>query len=205
MSPSAPSTSPVVSLLVFCSLSLTGCTVQEMREVREALEAVNAVIYDDYSSSSDDYSSSSDDYSSSSDDYRDPSSSRDSVSSATASASEPSPSNHCIHIIDRPSSGAFFQSRMQNVCNQKVHVTYGFSTELDGTPIRAPWCTPGQGGSMGGAETLSPGEHQPIAPIDPGKGYTVFWCACSDLSSWAAFAEPTGSGVDSCGCRCAPH
>ena len=115
----------------------------------------------------------------------------------------PGTTNNCIKITFHRSKGAFFQAKMQNVCDQKMHVTFGHGVKLDGTPIRAPWCTPR--GSMGGSTTLDPGEREPFAPISGMKGFSTYHCACSDVYYWAAFAEPVGPGPDNCTCRCASH
>ena len=115
--------------------------------------------------------------------------------------------NNCIRVYRPPGVTALtgFSSRMENNCNFRVHVTHGFNVKLDGTPIHQPWCTVGRGGSKGGDITLDPGESEPVAPIDYRVDYTVYWCACNDVYSWAAFAEPGGQGVDDCLCRCAPN
>ena len=99
----------------------------------------------------------------------------------------------------------FFKARMKNICTYTVTVNYGFSVQLDGTPIHVPWCTVGHGGSKGGSMTLSPGEDEPVAPIDFGKPYTILWCACDYRLAWAAFAEPDGPDYNDCVCRCAPQ
>ena len=115
--------------------------------------------------------------------------------------------NDCIQVYTPPgvTAGTFFKAQMKNLCGYKVHVNYGFNVKYDGTPIRQPWCTPGHGGSIGGALDLKPGENKPVAPMHAGVRYSVFWCACSHVYSWAAFAEPSGPGVGDCSCRCAPH
>ena len=132
---------------------------------------------------------------------------RDDAATATAAARPLpiSPSNDCVRIDHRPAAGAFFQARMHNVCRFKIEVDFGYSTDLDGTPIRAPWCTSGEAGSKGGAETVKPGKYAMVAPIDYGKPYTVFWCACDSRVAWAAFAKPVGPGAGDCACECAPH
>ena len=132
---------------------------------------------------------------------------REDAAMATAAARPPpiSPSNECVRIDHRPAAGAFFQARMHNVCRFKIEVDFGYSTDLDGTPIRAPWCTTGEAGSKGGAETVKPGKYAMVAPTDYGKPYTVFWCACDARVAWAAFAKPVGPGVGDCACECAPH
>ena len=115
--------------------------------------------------------------------------------------------NECIRLIHPPgvTAGTFFKARLKNICNNTVDVTFGYNVKLDGTPIQAPWCTVGNAGSKGGSMTLSPGQHKAVAPIDYGKRYRVFWCACDKRLAWAAFAEPKRRSVDRCTCQCAPH
>ena len=115
--------------------------------------------------------------------------------------------NECIRLIHPPgvTAGTFFKAKLKNICNYAVDVTFGYNVKLDGTPIQAPWCTVGHAGSSGGSMTLSPGQHKSVAPIDYGKRYRVFWCACDKRLAWAAFAEPKERSADRCTCRCAPN
>ena len=115
--------------------------------------------------------------------------------------------NKCIRSIRPPGVTAltFFKSRLKNICNYAVTVTFGYNVKSDGTPIQAPWCTVGHAGSIGGSMKLSPGQHKPVAPIESGNRYRVLWCACDKRLAWAAFAEPKGRSADRCTCRCAPN
>ena len=117
--------------------------------------------------------------------------------------SQPSPSPWCIQVARIPSVGAFFQARLQNTCNETMHVAYGYSTKSAGTALQVPWCTPGYAGLRSGTLTLSPWQSEGIAPLTYGPLDQIFWCACSDTNARAAFAEPVGLGVHNCRCRCA--
>ena len=116
---------------------------------------------------------------------------------------QPNPSPWCIQITRIPSVGAYFQAKLQNTCNETMHVAYGYSTKLAGTTLQVPWCTPGHAGLRSGTTTLSPWESEGVAPLTHGHLDQVFWCACSDTNARAAFAEPVGLGVQNCRCRCA--
>ena len=116
---------------------------------------------------------------------------------------QPNPSPWCIQLTRIPPVGTVFQARLQNTCNQAMHVTYGYRTRLDGAPNQVPWCTPGYAGRGLGATTLSAWQSEPIAPLTYGHLDQAFWCACSDAHARAAFAEPAGLGVHNCRCRCA--
>ena len=116
---------------------------------------------------------------------------------------QPNPSPWCVQITRIPSAGAFLQARLQNTCNETMHVAYGYSTKLAGATLQVPWCTPGHAGLRSGTTTLSPWESEGIAPLTYGPLDQVFWCACSDVHARAAFAEPMGMGVHNCRCRCA--
>jgi len=116
--------------------------------------------------------------------------------------SQPSASPRCIQVARIPSVGVFFQARLQNTCNETMHVAYGYSTKSAGTALQVPWCTPGHAGLRSGTLTLSPWESEGIAPLTYGPLDQVFWCACSDTNARAAFAESAGLGVHNCTCRC---
>jgi hypothetical protein len=118
---------------------------------------------------------------------------------------QPNPSPWCIQVTRFPAVGTIFQARLQNTCNETIHVTYGYRTRLDGTPPQVPWCTPGYAGLRSGTTTLSPWQSEPVAPLTCGHLDQVFWCACSDAHARAAFAEPAGLGVHNCRCGCVPR
>ena len=119
--------------------------------------------------------------------------------------SQPSPSWWCIQVARIPPVGTVFQARLQNTCNETVHVTYGYRATLHGTPHQFPWCAPGQAGLRSGTATLAPWQSQFLGPLVHGPLDQVFWCACSAAHARAAYAEPAGTGIHNCACRCAPR
>lgn len=118
---------------------------------------------------------------------------------------QPGPSPWCIRIAGIPPVGTVFQARLQNTCNETVHVTYGYRTAWLGTPHPFPWCTPGHAGLRSGTATLAPWQSESVGPLVQGRLDQVFWCACSDAHARAAVAEPAGAGLHDCRCRCAPR
>ena len=124
------------------------------------------------------------------------------ISAATPLPFQPDASS-CIQLTKIPPVGTVFQARLQNTCDQTLHVTYGYRTRLAGTALHIPWCTPGYAGLRSGTATIPPWGNEPVAPLTYGHLDQVFWCACSDAHSRAAFAEPAGLGIHDCRCRCA--
>ena len=118
---------------------------------------------------------------------------------------QPSSSQWCIQVARIPPVGAVFQARLQNTCNETVHVTYGYRAALHGTPHQFPWCAPGLAGLRSGTVTLAPWQSQSVGPLVHGHLDQVFWCARSAAHARAAFAEPAGPGFHNCACRCAPR
>ena len=118
---------------------------------------------------------------------------------------QPGPAQWCIRVAGVPPVGTVFQARLQNTCNETVHVAYGYPTTPHGTPHQFPWCAPGQAALWSGTATLAPWQSVSVGPLVPGALDHVFWCACSDARARAAVAEPVGLGIHNCTCRCPPR
>ena len=115
------------------------------------------------------------------------------------------PAQRCIQITGIQPVGTVVQARLQNTCNETVHVAYGYRSTYHGAPHQFPWCTPGHMGLKSGTATLAPWQSESVGPLVRGHLDQVFWCACSDAHARAAFAEPTGLGIHDCRCQCAPR
>lgn len=116
-----------------------------------------------------------------------------------------SPAQWCIQISGIQPVGTVFQAKLQNTCNETIHVAYGYRSTYHGTPHQFPWCAPGHVGLRSGTATLAPWQSETVGPLVYGHPDQIFWCACSDAHARAAFAEPTGPGIQNCRCQCAPR
>ena len=164
-------------LVVVWLFALTGCSSEQLQSFSEVMRAVN-------------------------DEIR---STNPVVTTIPQPVSQPGCSQWCIHVARIPPVGTVFQARLQNTCNETVHVTYGYRAVLPGTPHQFPWCAPGQAGLRSGTVTLAPWQSQSLGPLVQGHLDQVFWCACSAAHARAVFAEPAGPGINNCACRCAPR
>ena len=155
-------------------LALPGCSSEQLQSFTEVMRAVN----DDIRSTGPAYAA------------------------VPQSVPQPSPSQWCIQATRIPPIGTALQARLQNTCNETVHLVYGYRATLQGTPHQFPWCAPGHAGLSSGTATLAPWQSETIGPMVHGHLDQIFWCACSDAHARAAFAEPTGLGIHNCACRC---
>jgi len=158
-------------------LALPGCSSEQLQSFSEAMRAMN----DDIRSTNPTYSA------------------------IPQPAFQASPAHRCIQITRIPPVGTVFQARLQNTCNETVHVAYGYRSTYHRAPHQFPWCAPGHVGLRSGTATLAPWQSESVGPIVHGHFNQVFWCACSDAHARAAFAEPTGMGIHDCRCQCAPR